>query len=41
MLHVVLIDTSGPQDYIVNQQLFVKGHAVWEDDLPYKEKSVS
>lgn len=40
-LHVVLIDTSGPQDYIINQQLFVKGHAVWEDDLPYKEKSVS
>ncbi|EDS30321.1 conserved hypothetical protein [Culex quinquefasciatus] len=39
VLHVVLIDTSGPQDYIVNQQLFVKGHAVWEDDLPYKEKS--
>lgn len=41
VLHVVLIDTSGPQDYIINQQLFVKGHAVWEDDLPYKEKSVS
>uniref|UniRef100_A0A1Q3EVP5 Tudor domain-containing protein 5 n=1 Tax=Culex tarsalis TaxID=7177 RepID=A0A1Q3EVP5_CULTA len=41
ILHVVLIDTSGPQDHIINQQLFVKGHAVWEDDLPYKEKSVS
>lgn len=39
VLHVVLINTNGPQDNIINQQLFVKGHAVWEDDLPFKDKS--
>ncbi|XP_055643324.1 tudor domain-containing protein 5-like [Toxorhynchites rutilus septentrionalis] len=40
VIDVVLIDTSGTQDIIVNQQLFVKGHATWEDDMPYKEKTV-
>ncbi|XP_055542019.1 tudor domain-containing protein 5-like [Wyeomyia smithii] len=39
VVDVVLIDTSGPQDIVVNQQLFVKGHAIWEDDLHYKDKS--
>lgn len=40
-MDVVLIDTTGNKDSIINQQLFIKGHAIWEDDVPYKEKSVS
>ncbi|XP_053692009.1 uncharacterized protein LOC128740491 [Sabethes cyaneus] len=39
VVDVVLIDTSGQQDCVINQQLFVKGHAIWEDDLHYKDKS--
>ncbi|XP_021700284.1 tudor domain-containing protein 5 isoform X2 [Aedes aegypti] len=38
-LDVVLIDTTGNKDSIINQQLFIKGHGIWEDDVPYKEKS--
>ncbi|XP_062545325.1 uncharacterized protein LOC134211930 isoform X1 [Armigeres subalbatus] len=38
-MDVVLIDTTGNKDSIINQQLFIKGHAIWEDDVPYKEKS--
>nr|XP_029728400.1 tudor domain-containing protein 5 isoform X2 [Aedes albopictus] len=38
-LDVVLIDTTGNKDNIVNQQMFIKGHAIWEDDVPYKDKS--
>ncbi|XP_058445624.1 tudor domain-containing protein 5 [Malaya genurostris] len=36
---VVLLDTSSPQDVVINQQLFVKGHAIWEDNMHYKDKS--
>lgn len=39
VIDIVLIDTSGAQDVNVNQQLFVKGHAIWEDDMPYKDKN--
>ncbi|XP_055595223.1 tudor domain-containing protein 5-like isoform X2 [Uranotaenia lowii] len=38
-MDVVLIDTNGSKDKIINKQLFVKGHAIWEDDVSYKEES--
>ncbi|XP_058820205.1 tudor domain-containing protein 5-like isoform X2 [Topomyia yanbarensis] len=39
VMDVVLLDTSGAQDIVINQQLFVKGHAIWEDNMHYKDKS--
>lgn len=40
-MDVVLVDNSKGKNRIINQQLALKGHAIWEQDQTYQEKSVS
>ncbi|XP_065078743.1 RING finger protein 17 isoform X2 [Ochlerotatus camptorhynchus] len=38
-MDVVLVDNTKAKDRIINQQLSTKGHAIWEQDQSYEEKS--